>query len=193
VPALQGTPHSKSREAAFTLGELRLLEEVWLVRRPKGTKLMNPYAMTCFNRQEILIFKAVSWIVDAIPDDYRGHGELVRCHEMARAVHDWVNNQIPGRFGPRPLSLGVVDGHYGVPGSIWVEHSWVETGFGRNILDVYAVGKLPPVQLLDGMFKLPTQQIFQAKKLRGDIMEDVVEELISIFVAADIEQLSSSA
>lgn len=149
---------------------------------------MKPHCITTFKPEEVALFKAVSWVVDAIPDDYRPHGELVRCHELARAVHDWYSRR-PHNGEERPLILGVVDGQYGVPGSIWVEHSWIETGFGHNILDVYAVGKLPPVQLLDGMFKLPTHQVFQAKKLRGDIMEDVVEELIAMFDAAYIEEL----
>lgn len=154
---------------------------------------MKPYALSVFKSKEVALFKAVTWAVDSIPDNYRPHGELVRCHEMARAVHDWAERQPRGRFGTEPLLLGVVDGRYGVPGNIWVEHSWLETGHGHNILDVYAVGKLPPVQLLDGTFKLPTQQCFQPGKLRGDIMEDVVEELITFFETSELETVSISA
>lgn len=67
--------------------------------------------------------------------------DLGRCHELARAI-----GQIHG--------LQVQDGYYG-----YVEHSWcwmtpwmeVELGYPLipNLLDVYAVGKLPMVQLHD--------------------------------------------
>jgi hypothetical protein len=143
---------------------------------------MKPYVLTLLTLEEINLFKTVSWVVDAIPDelwDTTKEGHL-RCHELARAVHDWVTKQPPNRWGARALSIGICDGKYGA-----VDHSWIETGIGENILDVYAVGELPPVQLRHGSNFLPKQYV--PGRLRGDIREDMIEHLISIFDAADAE------
>lgn len=54
----------------------------------------------------------------------------VRCHELTRAV---------GMI----IGLSWIDGRFGI-----VEHSWLELA-GGLVLDVYAVGSLPQVQICD--------------------------------------------
>lgn len=94
-------------------------------------------------------------------------GELVvsgptptRCHELARAVHAWLQEQ-----GHGPWTL--VDGRYGV-----CDHSWLRQGF--NILDVYAVGSVPMVQLRDVVIA----REYHAEGFRLDIRTDVVLSLL---------------
>jgi hypothetical protein len=150
---------------------------------------MKPYVATLVTKEEVSLWKAVSWVVDAIPDDFMsnfnssGSGDSLRCHELARAVHDWISRQPPHRWGGKFVSPGIVDGKYAA-----IDHTWLETGFGENILDVYVPGELPPVQLRHGSEFLPGQYV--PGRLRGDIREDVVEALVSIFEAADTETLS---
>ncbi len=63
--------------------------------------------------------------------------EGLRCHEVVRIVNVMLDS-----FGL------VVDGHYGM-----VDHSWLVIPNYTNtkvILDCYAVGRLPPVQLVTG-------------------------------------------
>ena len=97
--------------------------------------------------------------------------ETIRCHELARAV------------GQR-LGLPVQDGHYG-----FVDHSWLWTRplgetMGRvgfpNILDVYSVGQLPMVRLVDGQHtSLPhVGWAYRPDKDRDDVRTDVVEQLV---------------
>lgn len=104
-------------------------------------------AIEIFSERELALLERATRMVAALPEH---HGRvtmpptgIIRCHELARAV---------GRL----LDLPYQDGHYG-----FVEHTWLWTApFDRqripdlvtyrvpNILDVYAVGKLPQVQLV---------------------------------------------
>ena len=87
----------------------------------------------------------------------------VRCHELARAVGE-------------VLDLPVHDGKYGS-----VEHSWLLSGRKtRNILDVYAVGRLPQVQLVHVEWMLPHDQ-YKTGPFRTDIDEAFVQELVDAF------------
>jgi hypothetical protein len=94
-----------------------------------------------FSPEELLLWRRAVDLVARIPEP--GSGREIRCHELARAMG-------------RVLGLEVQDGHYG-----FVEHSWLwtrplprsaltrETRLGfPNILDVYAVGQMPQVQLV---------------------------------------------
>ncbi len=107
---------------------------------------MRSYAdLKIFSGEEKRWLARATELVAGLGDEFASH-EKVRCHELARAV---------GRL----LGLPVQDGHYG-----FVEHSWLWTReprrleadgdvelFGApNILDVYAVGQLPQVQLVAG-------------------------------------------
>jgi hypothetical protein len=111
-------------------------------------------------------------LVDCIPETLWGGGPL-RCHELARAC---------GKF----LNLPVADGRYGS-----VEHSWLWTRpltpmqpgeSPPNILDVYAVGRLPMVQLVDYSSHGPRHhKHYSFGSPRSDIDERVVARLIDLF------------
>ncbi len=150
---------------------------------------MKTYVETLVTKEEVSIWKAVSWVVDAIPDNFLSNFDnedgAVRCHELARAVCDWIKRQPPHRWGGRLIVPGVIDGRYAA-----IDHSWIETGVGENILDVYVPGELPPVQLRHGSKFLPGQYV--PGKLRGDIREDIVDALVSIFFAADNEKMEEA-
>lgn len=99
---------------------------------------MIPYAeREVFTLNDVAIWKKATLLVRAIsaPVDFE-----VRCHELARAVQRYF-----------PQSAKVIDGHYSR-----VEHSWLQLSANyqhsrvvTSILDVYAVGRLPMVQLQD--------------------------------------------
>lgn len=68
---------------------------------------------------------------------------LPRCHEIVRALYPWLKPILP-----QDWTMHVVDGHYGA-----VDHSWFAVlnpgKFNGFILDAYAVGRLPTVQIVD--------------------------------------------
>ena len=120
---------------------------------------MRSYSETnVFSSSEVEALQRATRLVVAIPT--RIGGPLLRCHEVARVV---------GRI----LDLDVQDGHYGA-----VEHSWVYTENARSILDVYAVGRLPMVQLVDARALLPTGRAYYPGPTRDDIDETAVRELV---------------
>lgn len=105
----------------------------------------------------------------------------LRCHELARAVG-------------RVLELPVQDGYYG-----FVDHSWLWTrhlerkigsfGFPHvfpHVLDVYSVGSLPMVRLVDGEHtSLPhVGWAYRPGDPRSDVDERTVDALVRIFEAA---------
>jgi len=75
--------------------------------------------------------------VQAIPDPQEGGGPW-RCHEVARAVATIMGHE----------KVTVVDGVFA-----GAQHSWLAWRCERSgdvrILDVYSVGRLPQVQLVD--------------------------------------------
>jgi hypothetical protein len=96
--------------------------------------------LNIFSTAELVFFERARFMVDKLT----GCLPLLRCHELARAVG-------------RVLGLPFQDGQYG-----FVDHSWLWTAplqkerseykfrFGfPNILDVYSVGSLPMVRLVD--------------------------------------------
>ncbi len=96
---------------------------------------MRSYSEThVFSARELKILQQATEIVAGFP----GEPEL-RCHEVARAV---------GHL----LGLEVQDGKYGI-----VEHSWLWLTPEPHtaILDVYCVGRLPQVQIVDLCGVLP--------------------------------------
>jgi hypothetical protein len=94
-----------------------------------------------FTKREGKILSSASLAVALLPTDLDPSGEELRCHELARAIGELLN-------------LRVVDGMYGL-----VDHSWCvitaapEAGSDASswdkILDVYAIGRCPQVQLID--------------------------------------------
>lgn len=100
-------------------------------------------------------------------------GRYVRCHEVARAVLRFIKPLARG-FEPR-----VVDGKFD-----GVDHSWiawrVPDGYAATtILDPYAVGSLPQVQIHKIMAGLRRSDYKPDHLERSDIREDVVGELVA--------------
>lgn len=87
-------------------------------------------------------------------------GNDLRCHELARAVHRVV--------GSHQAKLVVVDGHCGP-----IEHSWLLCADGV-ILDVYAPGRLPAVQIVDAL----VGSAYRPGAARRDIMQWIVDQLV---------------
>lgn len=115
----------------------------------EATSMVEFYLPTYWERNETGRYAPVTVPVTVEPD--HSIREL-RCHELVRAV---------GGI----LGLVPVDGTYGA-----VEHSWLvprkEQGW---LLDVYAVGRLPQVQLVDTTSLLPEFKLFQAGAPRLDL------------------------
>jgi hypothetical protein len=88
-----------------------------------------------FQPREQVLLELLTSLIPRIPEEL---GDPIRCHELVRAVS-------------RLYQLPWADGHFRR-----TEHSWIYTrplGPGKNyILDVYAVGRLPMVQLMDAHY-----------------------------------------
>lgn len=113
--------------------------------------IRNELELRAFYRATELVAR-----VSDIPGAMRT-GDL-RCHELARAVAKrlWDEDEQGPHFDPdlERLNFGVQDGSFGA-----TDHSWiwlgatptleeVRIGAVPNLLDVYAVGSLPMVQLI---------------------------------------------
>ena len=124
--------------------------------------------------QKVLLL--ASKAVAAVPDG--ADPDRIRCHELARAVAETLE-----KSGKISASLEVVDGKYGS-----VEHSWVHLSIDlreRYILDVYAVGRLPQVQLLELHPLLEEVRALNTWGLpRGDVRKDVVQRMVKAMRAA---------
>lgn len=129
-----------------------------------------------FHKDDLRLVYLVQLAVALLPTDI-GAPKGIRCHELTRAI----KHQFP--------QLGVVDGKYGT-----VEHSWctlpAEVGVRSRpmIIDVYAVGRFPQVQLIDTFPCLchahdprfpVVSQLFRGLTLRDDIRENVVKKMNS--------------
>lgn len=109
------------------------------------------------------LFHAAQRIVESIPDPSPGE-EPWRCHEVARVVGS-------------ELGLEVIDGVYGI-----VDHSWLVIPMGTDdkrdaILDVYAVGALPQVVLVDTYYALPTTKNYRQRETRTDIRIEAIRRM----------------
>lgn len=111
-------------------------------------------------------FNAATAIVAGLPEQVPPgleHGDtFLRCHEVARTVH-----RLLGDLG----SFEVVDGHYGP-----YEHSWLASRPLKTILDVYAIGRQPIVQIVDPF--LVSAIDYRPGPKRDDIRESVIRHLI---------------
>lgn len=139
-----------------------------------------------FPKVELAYWRKATRLVEAIPEPWilgsgprapdRSKPPIIRCHELARAVSFALDE--PRLSGVFP---GVVDGKYGA-----VEHSWIKlvNSNGRTkgcVLDVYSVGRLPMVQLVDLSALLPHQALYKEQKL--DLREAVNTLLIEKMLA----------
>jgi transposase len=101
-----------------------------------------------------------------------GWGDALRCHELARAV------QICLREAGYPRAR-IVDGRMGS-----IDHSWIvlpgcELQAGSDsapILDVYAPGRLPQVQLIDASWVISADYVVGSERL--DVRRDIVRQLV---------------
>lgn len=121
-----------------------------------------------FSLREQCLARLATEIVSCLPDD----AEL-RCHELARAIG-------------HVLGLQFQDGFYG-----FVDHTWLwtdkfkKTRFWKldapRILDVYSVGSLPQVRLLDVSSNLPhVGWAYRPGDTRRDINKEQVTKLIEL-------------
>lgn len=123
-----------------------------------------------FHSNDVRLFRVAEKLVGKIDERDFGDDEL-RCHEVARAV-----GQI--------LELPHQDGQY-----LFANHSWLwlkpvepnRTAMGEcpRILDVYAVGSMPQVQLFDTFILLQrVGTIYKPGEERTDIKQHIVNELV---------------
>lgn len=139
---------------------------------------MIPYAITerVFHGTELHAFLEITKWVELVKETSIEYDDRFRCHELVRALHHQLMKQMM-------INTLVADGHYGA-----VDHSWLvfapraDKMHGAVILDCYAVGQLPMVQLLDPFG--PKQSLFYPldpnyySQQRDDIRFDAVERII---------------
>lgn len=125
---------------------------------------MRGYSYThVFNVGEIGLRALAEKCVEAIPED---NESALRCHEIARAVG-------------RVLGLDHQDGYYCAVDHTWLIVPDLRLGGGRCILDVYAVGRLPMVQLVEVQSPgLGHRALYEAGELRGDIRNETIDRLV---------------
>lgn len=129
---------------------------------------MKNYAeAVVFTKKSLEAFREARMVVSRIQSyngRYYGSTEWIRCHEVARIVAGALKSR---------HKLTVVDGKYGSPRR---DHSWLiytesnhpipELGF-KCILDVYAMGRCPMVQIID--FGMGHDLFYEAGPIRRDI------------------------
>lgn len=133
----------------------------------------------------LALLHRVEGFVDAVPDQ-DASGEEVRCHELVRAVHHFLKP--PSSEYIPSYEWAVCDGKY----LQIVDHSWLElvpprmptgarriSGTERIVLDVYAVGAFPQVQLV---YQSGLLDRFQKGEHRQDIRHDVVKQLTEVYL-----------
>jgi hypothetical protein len=140
---------------------------------------MRGYAeLEIFTGEELETWRCATKLVDAL---HEAEFPDVRCHELARAVG-------------KVLGLQVQDGFYG-----FVDHSWLwlrplgptvgRFGF-PNILDVYSVGVLPLVRLVDAQAtSLPhVGWAYRPANAREDVKLDTVDRLVARMAEVALER-----
>lgn len=147
---------------------------------------MTPYVQReVFRAFEQEVYRKAERAVRSLGPEW---GNELRCHELARAVHRFLD------IG----SMHVVDGKLGI-----CEHSWLEivvpiaeTENGKSefvrrrvyqratdnrwmrrvILDVYVPGRLPQVQLIDPFPLL--KPVYEEGEPRDDIEQSIVDKAV---------------
>ena len=141
--------------------------------------MINYSEAAVFSKADIRLFEQATRMVVSVPDHLEVMNKklsLLRCHELARAIG-------------MVLGLRISDGKYGR-----VDHTWIWTSDieqEASILDVYAVGSLPQVQLHawrnPGAYYIPTTEIYVPSAFpRNDIQQDVVNELMDLWIGKTI-------
>lgn len=124
-----------------------------------------------FRRLALDFWERTTELVEGLPEDPE-----LRCHELARAVARY--------FEGDALDPVVVDGKFGI-----ADHSWLIIGRDKRIyahvLDVYAVGSLPMVQLVDVMsVSIRRARQYVPGEVRSDIRTDVIDRLLATWKQA---------
>lgn len=133
---------------------------------------MRSYSETMvFRANALAAFGDATRLVESIPP-YDAYFDDVRPCELARAIG-------------LVLGLEYVDGTYGA-----IPHTWLVvddgTPAGACILDVYTVGALPMVRMLDRFPALPHRSLYTPGAPREVVDDFMVEALISIFQAVPL-------
>lgn len=118
---------------------------------------------SCFSRAHLSMLRRIETLVARVSDHW---GNELRCHELTRAVQVLVDE---GRLRSERV-VEVIDGHCGP-----VEHSWLWILDHGGILDVYAPGRLPAVQLVDPI----VGTMYRPGPSRRDIDRSIVDELVT--------------
>lgn len=114
---------------------------------------MRSYAEnTVFSQLEQVAWRTATQLVDGLNRCLSvQEQEGLRCHELARAVAHALGEG----------DVEVVDGYYG-----YVNHSWLRfKAQPTHLLDVYAVGRMPMVQLVDAEGLLPEYDSYRKRSL----------------------------
>ena len=111
----------------------------------------------CFREPNLRLLARVEMYVGRVSNTW---GNELRCHELARAVHLVVGGQ--------EHKMLVVDGKCGP-----IEHSWLYIS-DNVILDPYAPGRLPAVQLVD----LVVGTAYRPGAPRSDIRQAIIDRLV---------------
>lgn len=143
----------------------------------KRRQVLGYSATNVFRKEHQELLRRAEKGVAALPEI-----DGLRCHEVARAVGQW-------------LGLDYADGLYGA-----VQHTWlwvpVKPGPGVlrviHILDVYAVGRLPIVQLIDQGF-YPHYDLYKPGPLpRVEIDRSLVQHLLDLLLRLDLAELEGA-
>ncbi len=139
-----------------------------------------------FEARELAILKRATELVALVEDERFAF--VIRCHELARAVGRIL--RLPHEDGKytvlpeRTTESGTVKREGGV------DHSWLLVERERrteapSILDVYAVGQMPQVQLCASALTVPHHRQFVPGPERADIDEDAVLLLMQAMLTCD--------
>lgn len=110
---------------------------------------------SCFRPLHLLALARAQDLVDRVATAW---GNELRCHELARAVKHLLADD----------TIAVVDGRCGP-----VEHSWLCFADG-SILDPYAPGRLPAVQIVDAL----VGAAYRPGPARDDVDRSIVDRLV---------------
>lgn len=130
---------------------------------------MKGYAESrIFSKKARAMFFKAKHYVSLIEEKTDENGkERLRCHELVRIVANVIVFDPPSYEPFFIPPFVIVDGKYG-----HVDHSWIEIRERISedvILDVYAPGQMPQVQMIDTAWVLPHKKIYVAGDQRDDI------------------------
>jgi hypothetical protein len=116
-----------------------------------------------FSPEELACYEIATAAVASLPES-----SDTRCHEIARAVNQMLIDR--GYF-----RWDVIDGYFGI-----AQHSWLVHKRTNCILDCYAVGSYPMVQLHNTVIlAVRSTRKYKEDQRRDDIDEAAVRTLLS--------------